>query len=378
MDTLKFVVISIVTIIVVSIAIVLFFINVAPQFGNKGMKNVAENIQTSPNYNDGKFQNFMPTDVSFKGSDIFKLMKDMATNKEERVPLHTIENIPLSSSLLKHPNDDETVITWLGHSSLIIQTQGALFLCDPVFSERASVVSFFGPKRFNYAFNYSAKDFPLVDGIILTHDHYDHLDYKTIKALHQRTKKFIVPFGVKAHLVKWGVDEAKIIEMDWWQETSYHNVDIACVPSRHFTGRRPDNRFSTLWCSYVIKAGGKTLFLGGDSGFHNKYGEIAKKYGPFDVAMLECGAYSKYWPNIHSFPEQTALAFRELNAHVLIPVHWAKFNLSLHAWTEPIERLMSEAEIWKLSVATPKIGERYIVGGEIPTEHWWENKKPQP
>lgn len=361
-------------IVALSILVLLYilFNNFAPQLGVKGLKNVPQRILNSPHYKNGKFVNSVETQVGFNNGQFWPLMREMVKGGGNRTPQNSIKNIPLSGINYTRLPVDETAFTWLGHSSFILQTQGKLFMVDPVFSKRASVVSFMGPKKFPYDFEYNLADVPELDAILLTHDHFDHMDYQAIKQLHSRTKHFYVPLGVKAHLVFWGIDSAKITELDWWDEVQVEDSLIfAAVPTRHFSGRRFNNRFSTLWCGYVVKTGAKTLFFGGDSGMHPGYQDIAEKYGPFDVSFLECGAYSIYWPDIHSFPAQTATAFETLGGKVLVPVHWAKFNLALHGWTEPIEALTKIADERQIPISTPRIGEHVMLGEIYPIEKWW-------
>lgn len=369
---MKMTVIFIVAIFAILFFVYILFNNFAPQLGARGTKDFPERIKNSPQFKNGVFVNSVETNVSFSKDQIWPMLKDYIWGKEVRKPLNPIHNIPLSKSNFEKLPAGKTAITWLGHSSFILQTQGCVFMVDPVFSKRASVVSFFGPKQFSYAFPYNASEIPALDAILITHDHYDHLDYKAMLELHGRTKKFYVPLGVKAHLEEWGVEPSKITEMDWWEEVNHNDsILLASTPARHFTGRRANNRFSTLWCSWVVKTGDQRIFFGGDSGMHPSYRDISNKYGPFDITLLECGAYSKYWHDIHSFPAETAAAHSLLNGEVLMPVHWGKFDLSIHGWTNPIDSLVKIAENKNIQLVTPRIGERVVLNETYPNDFWW-------
>lgn len=371
---MKLTILFIVAIVTGLVLVVILFNSYAPQLGNKGLKDVPARIKNSPNYVDGVFKNLIKTDVSFSAGQIIPLLKEMLSNKKNRKPKIPIKNIPLSDINYARLQLNETALTWLGHSSFILQTQGKLMMVDPVFSKRASLLSFMGPKKFPYDFEYNVADVPALDAILITHDHYDHLDFSAIKELHPRTAHFYVPLGVKAHLTSWGVNSNKITELDWWDETQVtDSLTLAAVPTRHFTGRRMNNRFSTLWCGWVVKTGQKRIFFGGDSGIHDQYENIAATYGPFDLTLLECGAYSIYWPDIHSFPAETATAHQSLQGKALMPVHWAKFDLALHGWKEPIEELVNIADKRDIKLVTPRIGEQVKLDHLNFTEKWWQS-----
>ncbi len=244
-------------------------------------------------------------------------------------------------------------------------------LVDPVFSGNASPVTFFG-KSFPGSDVYGTADMPPIDLLILSHDHYDHLDYKTITELIPKVKKFYTALGVGAHLERWGVPADRIVEFDWWESQAVSNdIRLTATPARHFSGRS-FARGKTLWTSFVLNLHGYNLYLGGDSGYDTHFADIGAKYGPFDLALLECGQYGDDWPLIHMFPEQVATATQDLRAKVLLPVHWGKFALAYHAWNEPIQRLVKSAAPQGLAVTTPKIGEPVVIGMPYPHTIWWE------
>jgi L-ascorbate metabolism protein UlaG (beta-lactamase superfamily) len=273
---------------------------------------------------------------------------------------------------LKSLSPDKPTLIWFGHSSYLISVGGKKILADPVFSERASPVQYAGSKNYPGTEIYKAEDFPELDVIIISHDHYDHLDYNTILKLNGRTKFFCVPLGVGEHLEHWGVDKSKIREYDWWEgETLLPGINVTATPARHFSGRG-FSRNKTLWASFVVKVDNYTIFVGGDSGFDQSFKNIGEKFGPFDIAMLECGQYDKQWPFIHMAPEETVQAGIDLKAKVFLPVHWAKFTLALHPWKEPIRRAVKHAELLNMAITTPKIGEPMVLTESLPVTRWWE------
>lgn len=325
-------------------------------------------IKKSPQYRDGSFKNLSDTPNFAPGIGVIDVLK--AQGKKPKTVIPDIK-IPSVQTNLKTLSAENPAIVWFGHSSYFIATGNLRMLVDPVFSGFASPVTFFG-KNFEGSNSYSADDFPDLDVILLTHDHYDHLDYKTILQLKNKTKHFIAPIGVAAHLILWGVDENRITELDWWESTTVINdIKLTSTPARHFSGRSL-KRNQSLWSSYVLETPTHCLYLGGDSGYDTHFKSIGEKFKGFDLAILECGQYNAYWPYIHMTPEETAQAALDLNAKVLMPVHWGKFTLALHPWNEPIERVLSKAQQLNIPTTTPHIGEPVFVGKEYPKTKWWE------
>ncbi|GAB2775786.1 MBL fold metallo-hydrolase [Actinomadura fibrosa] len=278
--------------------------------------------------------------------------------------------VPHVRTNLEQLSSKSPVIVWFGHSSYFIHVDRFNILVDPVFSGNASPFRFFG-KAFDGADSYEAEDFPKIDLLVLTHDHYDHLDWPSIRELDQKVEKIVTSLGVGSHLEYWGVDPEKITELDWWEGTKLsEEIEIKATPSRHFSGRGL-KRVKTLWSSFVMEVKGFKLFMGGDSGYDGSFKKIGEKFGPFDLAFLECGQYGIYWPQIHMFPEQTLMAANDLDAAVLFPVHWGKFVLSTHPWNESISRLAEAANREKRKFVAPKIGEPFYLGKEFEQETWW-------
>jgi L-ascorbate metabolism protein UlaG (beta-lactamase superfamily) len=339
-----------------------------PVFGSNPKNDRLVRIQKSPNYKNGAFANLQDTLMMAPDASYTKLIVDFFLGK----PAYTEPSKKMLSvkTDLKALKEGEPVLVWFGHSSYLLKTNGKNFLIDPVLSGKASPVSVFG-KSFDGSDVYTVDDFPDLDVVILTHDHYDHLDYSTILKLRDKTKHFYTALGVGSHLIHWGVDKNKITEFDWWQGgTVSDGIQLTAAPARHFSGRG-FTRFKTLWVSFILKTQTHNFYLGGDSGYGDHFKVIGEKFGPFDLALLECGQYDKQWPYIHMSPEETVQAGVDVKAKVLMPVHWAKFSLALHPWNEPVERAIKEAQKINLKLATPQIGEPFFINQSPPSEAWW-------
>lgn len=261
-------------------------------------------------------------------------------------------------------------VTWLGHSSLLFEIDGTVVLTDPVFSERTSPLQFLGPKRF-HAPPLGVEDLPEVDLVVISHDHYDHLDRDSIIALNRRSTRFLVPLGVGAHLAFWGVPEAQIEELDWWQETAVGGLRVVCTPARHFSGRGLTDRNRTLWSSWVMLSEHQRVYFSGDTAMSEDFAEIGRRFGPFDLTAMEVGAYDRGWPDVHLGPEQAVQAHRELRGSLMLPVHWGTFDLALHSWTEPVERLRVAARSVGVTLLVPQVGQRIDAANPPPIVPWW-------
>ncbi|GAB4023869.1 MBL fold metallo-hydrolase [Spirosoma koreense] len=336
-------------------------------FGRDPADARLDRIKHSPNYRDGAFQNLEPTGVMRQDASYRDMLMDFFNKPKDNVPPKPIPSVRTD---LKALSDEKPTVVWFGHSSYLIKSQGVTLLVDPVFSGYASPVSFFG-KSYPGSDVYSMDDMPAIDMLVLSHDHFDHLDYQTITKLIPKVKKFYTALGVGAHLERWGVPADRIVEFDWWESQQVApDIQLTAVPARHFSGRT-FTRGKTLWTAYALKLHGYSLYLGGDSGYGTHFQEIGAKYGPFDLAILECGQYGRDWPNIHMFPEEVAKAATDLRAKTILPVHWAKFSLSNHSWNEPIRRLMKTVEQTHQDVTTPRIGEPVVVTASYPKTVWW-------
>lgn len=322
-------------------------------------------INNSNNYKKGSFQNLSITNAMAEDANFFKLMKEFMHKPKNVVPE---KKLPYIKTNL-HNLDNEAQLVWFGHSSYLLKAEGKIILVDPVFSGNAAPLSFM-IKAFKGSNEYKADDFPDIDLLILTHDHYDHLDYKTILKLKPKVKQVCCTLGVGSHLEHWGIDKNKIEELDWWEEWAYKDIQITSVPGRHFSGRGV-KRGQSLWGGFVLRFKNLNLFAGGDSGYDTHFKMIGEKFGPFDLAILEAGQYNKSWPNIHMLPEETVEAARDLNTKILLPVHWGKFSLAMHPWDEPIKRVVAKAEALKINLVTPLIGEILKLNTPTSINPWW-------
>lgn len=321
----------------------------------------------------GKYENQIPTSLKMGWKSIISLLRDYVTGtgRAKRRPEAAIPVVPFQDQFTTMPQDAARV-TWFGHSAFLLEMEGKRMLFDPMFGPRPSPVRWMGAKRFISNLPLQPEDFPALDAILFTHDHYDHLDYDSVQKVKDKALRFIVPMGVGRRLIRWGVAAEKITEHAWWEEVAVEGLTLACTPARHFSGRGLFDRNSTLWCSWVIVGRKTKIFYSGDSGYGPHFKEIGDTYGPFDLTLMECGQYDKRWSAIHMLPEETVQAHLDLKGQLLIPVHWGAFSLSFHAWNEPVERITKAAMEHQVKIATPKIGETVVIpGNEYPVSQWW-------
>jgi L-ascorbate metabolism protein UlaG (beta-lactamase superfamily) len=291
-------------------------------------------IKTSPNWREGKFFNALGA----KNAGLFKIMGKVLSGTDNATPDSAIPIVRRAASDFDVAPSSGLRITWLGHSSLLIEIDGRRVLVDPVLSERASPFTWAGPARFHEA-PISIDDLPEIDVVVISHDHYDHLDHRTIQALGDRVPLYVVPLGVGAHLQFWGVPPERIIERDWWGEVKQGGLTITATPGRHFSGRSlvMTDQNKTLWAGWVIAGPEHRVYYSGDTGMFHGFSAIGKRLGPFDAVLIETGAYDSLWCNVHLGPEQAIEARLALGSGLVIPVHWGTFNLGMHAWTEPVD-----------------------------------------
>lgn len=291
-------------------------------------------------------------------------------SKVDTVPIDAIPVRPLTTPQLEALDAHANHLVRLGHSSHLLKLGGKFWLIDPVFGERVSPVSFAGPKRF-HAPPLTLQQLPPIEGLILSHDHYDHLDVPTIEYLAQRVQRYFVPLGVKARLVGMGVPAERVQEFDWWQAGMHAGVQLTATPAQHFSGRSLTDRNTTLWASWVIESGGQRIYYSGDSGYFSGFKQIGERFGGFDLALIENGAYDAYWPAVHMTPEESVKAFQDLRAKVLFSVHNSTFDLAFHTWHDPLDRLADLAAAKGIALATPEIGEVLTVGQPRSNQRWW-------
>ncbi|WP_420808654.1 MBL fold metallo-hydrolase [Cohnella luojiensis] len=283
---------------------------------------------------------------------------------------------PLQSQLLdadRLQTDELPSVTWFGHSAILLRLDGKTIFIDPMLGRTPSPFPIFGGKRYSDRLPIEIDQLPSIDAILISHDHYDHLDYGSIMKLKTKAKRFIVPLGVAAHLTRWGVDPSIITEHDWWDELEFEGLKLASAPARHFSGRSVGDRNKTLWCSWVIQGRQAKIFYSGDSGYGPHFKEIGNKYGPFDLTLMECGQYDERWAAIHMLPEETVQAHMDVGGKVMIPVHWGAFTLALHDWYDPVERAVKASIMRNTAIATPGIGEVVRIGSPAyPASTWWK------
>jgi len=350
---------------------IILFLNFSPQFGGKITDEQANNYEKSKNYKDGKFINRGEVEYIMSFSDFRKIIGNYANPQPNTVPEKNIETSPLDSFDLANFKDSTRLI-WFGHSTFLLQIENFNILIDPMFGETPSPLSFLGTKRFSKNLPITIEQLPEIDLVLISHDHYDHLDYSSITKLKDKTKLFFTPLGVGVHLEKWGIKKDQIVEHDWWQNSEIGKLNFISTPAQHFSGRGLSDRAKTLWSSWVIKSKTVSIFFSGDSGYGDHFAEIGDKYGPFDLAMLESGQYNTIWPQVHMFPEEAVRAGLDLKAKKIMPIHWGAFKLSNHTWKDPINRFLKTANEFHVTVVVPAIGEPFSIrdSTEINSQ-WW-------
>nr|WSY50067.1 MBL fold metallo-hydrolase [Streptomyces sp. NBC_00886] len=334
-------------------------------------------IRRSPHFKDGVFQN--PggnTNVRPSGGTMREMGKSYL-DKEQRARRAPDGTLPVHATTLADlakPAATGLRLTWMGHSSVLAEIDGHRVLFDPVWGERCSPFPFAGPKRLHPVPLPLAALGP-VDVVVISHDHYDHLDMPTIKALADTDTLFAVPLGVGAHLEHWGVSADRLRELDWHEETKVGGLTLTATPARHFCGRGLRNTQHTLWASWAVAGDEHRIYHSGDTGYFEGFKDIGAAHGPFDATMIQIGAYSEFWPDIHMTPEEGMRAHLDLQGGqphgVLLPIHWGTFNLALHPWAEPGEWTADEAAAVGQAVATPRPGEPFEPGGDLATDPWW-------
>jgi len=289
--------------------------------------------------------------------------------RKQATPKTEIPVLPLSREVLLADSQDS--VFRLGHSSILMRLDGKFILTDPVFSERASPVQWMGPKRFHPS-PISIEELPELTAVVISHDHYDHLDKATVKKLAAKTRYFVMPLKVGQHMRDWGIEESKIIELDWWQQTQVEDIDLIATPTQHFSGRGLTDRDKTLWASWVIQSQQANLYFSGDSGYFPGFKQIGEKYGPFDVTLVETGAYNQLWSEIHMQPQESLQAHLDLQGKYMLPIHNGTFDLALHDWYEPFEKIEQLAQQHQVNLLTPKFGEQLNLASLQPSHSpWW-------
>jgi L-ascorbate metabolism protein UlaG (beta-lactamase superfamily) len=320
---------------------------------------------TSPNADAGRFANTEPPSASAQigtAAIVGRLLTRGGTGRPAG-PVPLVPGAPLGQAA-------PMAVTWFGHSSVLIEIDGHRVLADPMWSERASPSRTLGPRRMHPAPT-GLDRLPDLDAVLISHDHYDHLDLPTVRALSALSSApFIVPFGIRAHLLKWGVPAARIVELDWGGSTRVGELTLTSVECRHFSGRNLA-RNTTQWSSWAVIGPAHRAYFGGDTGYTAAFARAGVELGPFDLTVLPIGAYADLWPDIHMNPEEAVRAHVDLRGGLLVPAHWATFNLGFHTWAEPVRRLLTAAAVENIQVALPRPGQRIDVAAPDPIVDWW-------
>ena len=330
----------------------------------------APTYPSSSQFKDGRFQNPIPRPPTDFWGDPKMVWTFFFDKPDGTVPDVTIPVRKLTREALLAAPDNS--VFRLGHSTLLLKMHGKFWLTDPVFYDRASPVQWFGPKRF-HAPPISIEELPSIEAVILSHNHYDHLDNEAVLQLAEKTKHFIAPLGVGDLLISWGIEAAKVQQFDWWESTVIDSIRFVATPAQHFSGRGLRDEDKTLWTSWVILDADFRLFFSGDSGYFDGFKTIGERYGPFDVAFLETGAYDARWAYVHMKPEETLQAFLDLRGKTMFPIHNGTFDLALHRWDDPFEQVRKLADSSRIQLYTPQMGERVGLLDPHAGSAWWRS-----
>ena len=365
MKVIKVLLIVILSIIVIGFLVIKLY---KPLGGRPTKKDKEDYAKRSEIFKDGKFVN--PGNFTVMGE-----WKDPYSERKGTKGTKPVDKIPVIKYKYTEAKEDEVLITWFGHSSSLIQIGDFNILIDPVFGKVTSPVSFIGPKRYSDV-PVSVKDLPKIDVVLISHDHYDHNDYRTLKELESKTKKYIVPLGIDKDLEKFGISKSKIQNMAWWEEVNIKDILIACTPSRHFSGRYLIDSNEALWSSWIIKNNKYTIFNSGDTGYDDHFKEIKERYSDIDFAMFDGSQYNEMWHKVHMFPEETVQAAIDVGAKVSMVEHYGAFVLSDHSWDDPVNRFTIEAKEKNIEYVTPLIGETFnLKEYKNYQNEWWKDIK---
>ena len=339
------------------------------QFGAKPTKKLLERYAQSPNFRDGLFQNLEETSMDFNLSKLPRLLYKQICEGKGRYPTKALPIIQFNKKNFLAPSD-ESKFAWYGHSVMVMHINNKTLLIDPMLGPDAAPTAPFKIKRFSSNVLDIIEKLPIIDLVLLTHDHYDHLDLVSIRKLKTKTQHFFVALGVARHLISWGIEENKITEFDWWDNESFGDISITFTPSRHFSGRGFSDRFKGLWGGWVFKTQKENIYFSGDGGYGQHFKTVGDRLGPFDLGMMECGQYNENWHLIHMFPEEAVQAAIDAQVKKSMAVHWGGFALAQHHWKDPIQRFTQEAKQKNVALCTPQLGEMFTASQDIKKE-WW-------
>lgn len=339
------------------------------QFGGKLTKHWLEQYQPSPHWKNGVFENLEKTETAMQWRKLPGVICRQIKGHKNGYPKSPLKIESFDMDAFMRPSREVKFI-WYGHSAILIRWQGQTIFIDPMLGGDASPIAPKKTKRFSENTLQIIDELPDIDLMLLSHDHYDHLDYDSIQKLKSKTKKYFVALGVKRHLISWGIEADYITEFDWWQGQPFENLQITFTPTRHFSGRGLSSLSKCLWGGWALQSAEEKIWFSGDSGYGDHFKEIGKKLGPFDLGFMECGQYNNDWPQIHMFPEESVRAAIDAGVKKAMPVHWAGFNLSYqHGWKEPAQGFVDHAAKQSLEVLTPHLGELFNLSAK--TDLWW-------
>jgi L-ascorbate metabolism protein UlaG (beta-lactamase superfamily)/ABC-type cobalt transport system substrate-binding protein len=358
---------------VVVLAVITFFYMRQPQFGASPKEARLELVKQSKHYKDEKFRNLIEKPTISEGYSMSGEIWNILFKKYPR--RRPVDSLPSVKTDLLHLPADSNLLVWFGHSSFFIQLDGIKILVDPVFSGKASPLPW-GVKAFRGADIYTTDDMPEIDYMLLSHDHYDHLDYETVRALQPKVKHVICGLGAGAHYERWRYTPQQIIEKDWYEKVEVSPGFAIYTDNTHHGSGRGFTRDQSLWLSFLIQSPSMNIYYSGDGGYTDRFKQVAQKFSVIDWAIMECGQYDKAWQSVHELPEEVAKATIELNAKNLLPVHHSKFTLGKHPWDEPLEEMTRLAKNKPYKLATPMIGETVDLNNrqQVFTQ-WWKNIK---
>jgi L-ascorbate metabolism protein UlaG (beta-lactamase superfamily) len=300
----------------------------------------------------------------------WQMVRHQLFGEEQRVPLVPPPVIRRSTADYRTPPASGLRATWIGHSTVLLEIDGVRLLTDPIWSERASPTTVLGPRRFSPP-PIALDALPPVDVVLISHDHYDHLDMATVQALARRGTRFVVPLGVGAHLESWGIPAGQIDELDWGESATVAGLTLTATPARHYSGRNPLRPYRMLWASWVVRGPAHRVYFSGDTGYFDAFARIGEQHGPFDLTLLKIGASDPTWQQIHMSPEEAVQVHREVRGKLLVPVHWGTFNLGLHAWNQPADAVSAAAASQGVALAIPRPGEWVDVAAPPALQPWW-------
>ena len=338
-------------------------------FGGKLEGDRLERARQSPQFDGKKFVNPIPTRMLVPGTT-WEMIRHQFFGKEQRVPPKPVPVVPRSATDYALPPPSGLRATWIGHASTLVEIDGHRLLTDPIWSERASPSTLAGPKRFHPP-PVPVDALPAIEVVIISHDHFDHLDMATVRALAARGSRFVVPLGIGAHLEAWSIPPAQITELDWGESVRIGSLELVATPARHYSGRNPLRRDRTLWASWVVKGPRHRIFFSGDSGYFDGFKAIGAAHGPFDLTLIKIGACDWTWQDIHMSPEEAVRTNQDLGGRLLLPIHWGTFNLAFHAWNAPPEEAVAAAAARNVAIAVPRPGEWIEPSSPPPVEAWW-------